>query len=126
MSAIKEIGGVLAKLEIEEAAETVEHQAEAMEGLARHVHYASKMFGKKVWRKFAKAALEAADELADAFEERDQAAAEAALKKLEKRVMYVVKGGHHLQGGVHLQAGLYHVSRITGELHEVTIDPKKD
>lgn len=80
----KEMGDVLAKLDIEEAAEIVEHQAEYMEGLARHVHYASKMFGKRVWRKFAERALEAADEVTDACEDRDKAAAEAALKKFEK------------------------------------------
>ncbi len=73
--------------DIGETGEAGEQQAEYMEGLARHVYYASKMFGKKVWRKFANAALEAADELADACEDRDQAAVETALEKLEKPIM---------------------------------------
>lgn len=84
--AYKDVQDLLARGDVRETGEAGEHIAEYMEGLARHTHYASKMYGKKVWRKFTEAALEAADELSDAFEDRDQAAAEAALKKLEKPI----------------------------------------
>ncbi len=83
----QEVKGLLAGGDIRETAEAVERRAEAMEDLARHLHYASKMFGKKVWRKFAEAALQAAVEVTTACDDRDQAAAEAALKKLEKPIM---------------------------------------
>lgn len=83
----KEVKDVLTKGDVVGTAEAVERQTEHMEDLARHLHYASKIFGKKVWRKFAEATLEAADEMADACEDRDQAAAEAALKKIEKPIM---------------------------------------
>ncbi len=65
--------------------------AEKIETVARHIHYASKMFGKKVWLKFAHQTLEAADDLADACDKNDKAGAEAAMAKLEKSIKFLEK-----------------------------------
>ncbi|MCP4108511.1 MAG: hypothetical protein GY749_23685 [Desulfobacteraceae bacterium] len=65
--------------------------AEKIETVARHIHYASKMFGKKVWLKFAHQTLEAADDLADACDKNDKPGAEAAMAKLEKSIKFLEK-----------------------------------
>lgn len=77
---------LVSQLDDEDAAEVVERAAEHLEDLTKHIYYAAKIFDKKVWMKFAEAALEAADEVADACEERDRATAEAELKELKTQI----------------------------------------
>lgn len=82
----EEVKELVSQWDDEDAAEEVEAAAENLEDLTKHVYYAARIFDKKVWMKFAEAALEAADEVADACEERDREAAEAGLEELKTQI----------------------------------------